>query len=343
MFPVDTDISRIFHILRRAGGVFPSAGGRHPELRISISARGIPSPAELSLTYTSLILIVTVAVAACCAAVLFIPLRRAPLRRRLLTYFISMPVFVFLSVFFFSDLGTALAALGAGAAGLSGEFFGYTGLTAACGVGIAYLGSCALICSQGAMKKKGRIAILVTSLLYFALEYILWVAALFAGNVKRYTLGEVFPALGKVSFLAPAAESGLFAFSILLLVLYIVGFLLSFTAVLKDGETDETAPRGGKARSNGTETGSVGKRTAEGAEDFPDSGKCCLTCVRSQKLSVPGGKVLCDRKGVTDAGFCCGRYEYDPLKTEPVRPPLPASGRETGDAAPKEHTEQTEQ
>lgn len=341
MFPYDRDISRLFHILRRAGGVLPAPGIRHPALKVSITARGIPSPAELSLTYTSLILIITVAVAACCAAVLFIPLRRAPVRRRLLTYFISMPVFVFLSVFFFSDIGTALAALGVGAAGLSAEFFGYTGLTAVCGAGIVYLGFCALLCSHGAMKKKGRTAILVTSLVYFALEYLLWVAALFAGKVERYTLGEVFPAVGKVSFLAPAAESGLFAFSILLLVLYITGYLLSFTAVMKDGETESPAARGGKSRAKSGDA-AVAKRRAAEPEDYPDSGKCCLTCVFSRKLSVPGGKVLCDRKGVTDAGFCCGRYEYDPLKTEPLRPPLPTSGPENDGVAANDHTQPTE-
>ena len=285
MFPYDRDISRLFHILRRAGGALPPPGIRHPALKVSITARGIPSPAELSLTYTSLILIITVAVAACCAAVLFIPLRRAPVRRRLLTYFISMPVFVFLSVFFFSDIGTALAALGVGAAGLSAEFFGYTGITAVCGAGIVYLGFCALLCSHGAMKKKGRTAILVTSLVYFALEYLLWVAALFAGKVERYTLGEVFPAVGKVSFLAPAAESGLFAFSILLLVLYITGYLLSFTAVMKDGETESPAARGGKSRAESGDAAVAKRRaipTAESAASpAPSRGSSLSPAVRS--------------------------------------------------------------
>ncbi len=42
----------------------------------------------------------------------------------------------------------------------------------------------------------------------------------------------------------------------------------------------------------------------------------CKYCERATTLSDPD-QMLCRKQGVVDAGACCRRFVYDPLKREP--------------------------
>ena len=44
----------------------------------------------------------------------------------------------------------------------------------------------------------------------------------------------------------------------------------------------------------------------------------CRYCERAKTLSDPD-TMLCGRRGVVPAGYCCRRFRYDPLKRTPNR------------------------
>lgn len=43
----------------------------------------------------------------------------------------------------------------------------------------------------------------------------------------------------------------------------------------------------------------------------------CKYCGKAATLSDPD-KMLCKKHGVVEAGYCCRRFVYDPLKREPA-------------------------
>lgn len=43
----------------------------------------------------------------------------------------------------------------------------------------------------------------------------------------------------------------------------------------------------------------------------------CKYCEKAATLSNPD-KMLCKKHGVVEAGYCCRRFVYDPLKREPA-------------------------
>ncbi|HEX2937348.1 MAG TPA: hypothetical protein VHO66_00315 [Ruminiclostridium sp.] len=50
-----------------------------------------------------------------------------------------------------------------------------------------------------------------------------------------------------------------------------------------------------------------------------DDGSCAI-CAHGRAAN-DGIKILCQKKGIVDASFCCRRYKYDPLKRVPHHAP----------------------
>ena len=48
--------------------------------------------------------------------------------------------------------------------------------------------------------------------------------------------------------------------------------------------------------------------------------RACKNCLLG-RATAGGQHVLCARKGVVDADFCCRKYRYDPLKRVPRSAP----------------------
>jgi len=49
--------------------------------------------------------------------------------------------------------------------------------------------------------------------------------------------------------------------------------------------------------------------------------RLCMNCSRA--VSAGEDEMLCTRKGIVSKGSCCGAFQYDPLKREPLRAKRP--------------------
>jgi hypothetical protein len=54
----------------------------------------------------------------------------------------------------------------------------------------------------------------------------------------------------------------------------------------------------------------------------PDTERACAYCIHSSPLDDEDS-VLCRKKGVIAADFCCRKFRYDVLKRRPRKVPLP--------------------
>ncbi len=50
----------------------------------------------------------------------------------------------------------------------------------------------------------------------------------------------------------------------------------------------------------------------------PEIERFCRFCGNANALE-DGDTMLCGKKGIVRADFCCGKFTYDPLKREPTR------------------------
>lgn len=53
-----------------------------------------------------------------------------------------------------------------------------------------------------------------------------------------------------------------------------------------------------------------------------DHDRVCALC-EFGRLSADGEKVLCEKRGVTEAGASCRKFVYDPFRRTPARRPAP--------------------
>ncbi len=262
---------------------------------------------SLGFGYPVLALALAVAEPLVCALAVFLFLRRAVIRTRLLTFALNVAVYEALVFLVFSDLQGVLDALGGAGSVKLPDVCGF--LCSLCAA-VVCLGLSVLMCGNGVMKFRGRLsAFILTAVFAFAEG-----AAVFGcyevslGGYSGYSLSEVFPFL---SFLpAPVAESGTDTVAGALFCLYVVCLFLCFLA---NRNAREIAEGEKKLR----EEASVRRHGL--SEDAAAELCCCASCQLAVELRSDSGAVLCDRKGIVDASHICQDFVYDPLKRRPVR------------------------
>jgi len=282
---------------------------------------GFFSALPLSLADTSIsswsvwTLIASIAFPAITALAVFVFLRGAPASRKLLCYFISLPVFLAPSLFLFASPGGPYYPLIGEQASMIPQVCGFLTCMA---LGTAYLALNVIICSAGVMKLAGRTACAVLSMFFFFSQTLLLLRSLELQG-PRIAMKEVFPATGGLpASLSYFAECSPDALSVMLAALFLISVFLCFFANLSRAELAEA----GRRRESDLERLEAGRRTS------PDASRCSL-CVHASELHTDRSKVLCDKRGPVPGLWVCPKFEYDPLKR-------PVPGKDSGGEQKKE-------
>ena len=249
----------------------------------------------------ALVLLFTVLFPAVCACTLFLILRKATRKRRLLTFFIGLPFFVVPTLVLLTDFpGILEGAIGGTAVGAIPSAVQLS-LTAA--LGAVYLGVSAAVCSERVLKVGGLLFLSVVTLVSFALEFVLCYLTLVYGTGKTDapTLGAVAEGLQGTALADLSVRFCVF----LVLILFTVCFFLSFLWLRRssDLQTEDI----------------IRLHREEEKERLIEKEGVCAVC----RYAVPSDdnplQVVCDKKGVRDSDARCPRFEYDPLKRIPEK------------------------
>ena len=277
-----------------SSGVFEWAGRMLFYFGLTLRDLGLSDQAAVLLTAVILPLLT--------AAAVFICLRRASLARKFSVYFISMLIYVLLTVFIFSDIKGFAASLGADTSGISDGFLDLTGLHAATSVGIVFFGFNTIFCSSGITKPRGRLALLVLTLFFFILDLVFFITLL-KPDLNGYESVVAFSFTGKSR--TGSFEIGFGIISFLTLFLYIACGFLCFTANKTAAEISEDNRRMFSALS-------YQKSTVNGVEKNSSS---YLTEVFSAVVFSPEHLSLIKRgpnirRKFLDAAICQHRIRY---------------------------------
>lgn len=234
------------------------------------------------------------------ALAVFVFLRRAPASRKLLCYFISLPVFLAPSLFLFSSPGGPYYPLIGEQASSIPAVCGFLSCTA---LGTAYLAVNVIICSAGVMKLSGRTACAVLSMFFFFSQTLLLLRSLELSGT-RIVMKDVFPPVsGLPSSLAYFSECSPDVPAVILAILFFISVFLCFFANRSRAELAESA----RKRERDFSRLEAQRRTS------PDASRCSL-CVYASELRTDSSKVLCDKRGPVPGLWLCPKFEYDPLK-----------------------------
>ncbi len=237
------------------------------------------------------------------AVAVFVCLRRAGAARRILGYFISMPIYVSLCVFLLCDPGTGILSLL--------EKHSVTvhqpqaiGFLASVALGVLYLGTVSAICGGRTQKKGGRVVSAILTAIFFAAEGYLTVMAhiLRPEAVKTLALPNCTELLKHygISFAIPM---GMDILALAAAALYILAYFLCF---IGSAPKKEFSARLSERRTDNYD---------------PMIEPCCALCEHAQLLKDDHEHVLCDSCGITPERHSCRGFVYDPLKRRPARLP----------------------
>ena len=274
----------------------------------------------------------------------FVCLRRARLARKMLGFFLIVPIFVILIVVFFSDTGSIMTDM------LSSIGIPYPpviGFLCSVTLGIFCLNLTAMICGGGLFKKSGAITNAIFSLIFFAAEafvtYSTW-AYFIDHGWPRYDGGviyikEAFPYLSFDFLPQYILESGTELVALALWALYLVIYFLSFIALKSPEETAkedlERRRRAALMNSGEKKTHNVKRRHNDNAED--ENPECCACCEHATALKGDKFKMVCDKCGVVVSTHKCKNFLYDPLKRTAFRPKITPVSDEAYDLSGEDH------
>jgi len=256
---------------------------------------------KAALSFSDLMLILSVALPVITAIAVFLFLRHASVKRKFIMYFSTMLIFIASTLFVFSDLSGFISLFGIRLDGMSADFLGLLGLITTVIFGGFLFGIDLLVCSNGIMKKPGRIFGLVITLLFFVAQSLILFYLLASKSAGAGTCISI-DYIGKAGQ-AASLDIGFDLISVAGLVLYVILMFFSFIenktrTEIRDDDIEEL-----ERLSMGNTRDAVA-----GCE------KCCAVCEYAQKLSGFENKVLCDKKGVTSAEYRCRSFVYDPMK-----------------------------
>lgn len=240
------------------------------------------------------------------ALAVFCGLRRAGTVRKILVYFISMPIYSALCIFLLCEPQKSLLPLleRAGLV-LSVSQPEVVGFLAALTLGVLYLGVVSLVCGARTMMRGLWVMNLVFTLIFTAFSgFLTYMAhAVVPSPVKTVsapTLGKAFEYFG----INLSADFGLDLTALLAAAVYIIICFVSLTGASRILREERTSLR----------------RPADADYDAAIE-PCCSVCQYARQLKDSAAEVLCDKVGVVAGDHSCRRFVYDPLKRRPARLP----------------------
>lgn len=270
----------------------------------------------IGLDYSFYTLVCAVFFPLAAALAVFLCLRRAGTVRKILGYFIPMPIYVALCIFVLCEpQNSVIPLLTKTGLDVTLHLPEVLGAFAAVTLGILYLGIVSLACGGGVKKRAGRITCGIFTAIFTVLGGFLTAMQNvcfpedtvtipeIADRSPVVTLGEVFSHFG-IGF---DCDIGLDIAILAALLVYLIVYFLTFLGAGHTADEEEF---------------SVSARHGRGNYD-PAVEPCCALCEYARILKDAPGNVLCDRSGVVSEDHCCRRFVYDPLKRRPVRIPLP--------------------
>lgn len=259
----------------------------------------------------------------------FVCLHRANSARRLIAFFIIVPIYVALAVVVCGDTGglvsTVIPCL---------RTYPGIGTLAAITFGIISLNFIALICGAGILKRRGAIVNTVASIIAFFLSAFITYSAWAFGNyihsngLFRYdmhviSVKDAFPQIESLGFIPSVIiNSGIEILALSILVLFLLVYFLSFIPQKSAEEIfkeDLERKRRAALSVSAVKRDSIDKIAHSCAEEN-ECTQCCECCEHATALKSDRTKMVCDRFGVVSATHKCRKFLYDPLKRKAFRP-----------------------
>ncbi len=277
----------------------------------------------------------------------FVCLRRARLPRKMLGFFLIIPIFVILIVVFFSDTGSIMTDL---LSSLGIPYPPVIGFLCAVTLGIFCLNLTAMICGAGLFKKSGAILNSVFSLIFFAADlsvtYSAWTRYVdyAASDAVRkdggvFYIKEALPFLDLDFIPDHILESGVELLVLAIFALFLIVYFLTFIALKSPEEIvkeDLERRRHAALMNSGSKKAHTTKHTHR--EDNEDENlECCGCCEHATVLKGDRLKMVCDKCGVVVSTYKCKNFLYDPLKRTAVRPKITPLSEDIGDLSGEDH------
>lgn len=262
---------------------------------------------SLGLGYQFFTLLLAVVQPLICAAAVFICLRRAVLKSKMLSFVINCIVYELITLPLFLNIQK------------SSDFFfgaGYVKIPDICGylcalmTGTVLLGFTVLICSNGIMKFRGRLSVCCLTALFGAWQGFAAYKceAISLRGYSGFALFEVLPFTGFLPDII--SESGTDTVCTVVFGVYTVCIFMCFLANRNPKEVAEFEK---KLR----EEASIRRHGL--TEDAAAELCCCANCQYASVLLSDPDSVLCDEKGIVGSTHICRNFIYDPLKRVPPR------------------------
>ena len=261
----------------------------------------------------------------------FVCLRRANSARRLIGFFVIVPIYVALAVVVCGDTGGLVSTL----LPCLSTYPGIGTLAAIC-FGIICLNFIGLICGAGILKRRGAIVNTVASIIAFFLNafitYSAWAFGdyihsngLFRYDMHVISVKDAFPYLEELGFIPSVIiDSGVEILALAVLALFIIVYFLSF---IPQKSAEEILKEDLERKRRAALAASVEKRDsidkiAHTCADEDECTQCCEFCEHATTLKSDRTKMVCDRFGVVSATHKCRKFLYDPLKRKAFRPKI---------------------
>lgn len=269
----------------------------------------------------------------------FLCLRRARSHRKLLGFFITIPILIILIVIFPGDTGSIMTRL---MLLLGLPYPAVLGFISAIALGILFLTVNALICGAGLMKKNAAIAVVTTAVICFTASAYLIYSTLLAyvrmsmpALATPIRIAEVLPGLASQGFIPTAIlSSGVEMISLALLCIYL---LVHFISVLSLRSAELLAKEELERRRRAMLDRKSNKHTAYREKDSEEQTDCCACCEHATRLKGDRLHMVCDKNGVVSSEHACRKFLYDPLKRNASRPLIEPPSESLGDLSGEDH------
>lgn len=256
----------------------------------------------------------------------FVCLRRARTPKKLIGFFIIIPIFVALTTVLCADTGSIMS----GILPVLSHYPVIGFLSALC-LGVFCLNFTALICGAGVLKRSGAMTNTIASFVCLGINILLtysaWNHALLSNyyNAGMIDIRAALPFTSSLSFLPDwLLDSGIEMLALAVLAIYLIVYFLSFIAVKSQDEIirDDLERRRRAALMERSERKERADRRALSDPNEEEQINCCAYCEHATTLKGDRTKMVCDSCGVVASSHTCRKFLYDPLKRNAVRPKI---------------------
>lgn len=255
----------------------------------------------------------------------FVCFRRGKTARKLIGFFIIVPIYVALAAVICGDAGGMIS-------NILTELKTYTviGFMSSVCFGIVTLNFMALICGAGILKRCGALTNTIASILAFGinvfLTYSAWSFARYASfrnDNNVIEMRDALPFLNDLGFIPEVIlDMGIEMAAIAILAIFIIVYFLSF---IPQKSTEEMLKEDLERKRRAALAVSAEKKDSidKSAHSFNCDEECeerCELCQHATALKSDRTKMVCDKFGVVSATHTCRKFLYDPLKRKAFRP-----------------------